>query len=244
MKARTILTFAAALSCVGAMTAPTAATAPADGKATGHVKFDGKAPELKPLQITEDKAKGCCPAGSKVDATDPTLVIAKDGGLANVVVTIEVPGEKMEPSTQTVEIDQKMCHFEPHIRVVGAGGKVVFLNSDQVSHNIHTYANKNDPFNKTVAPGSKEEQTVAKGDKIQVKCDIHDWMSAWVFVSETPHFAVTKEDGSFEIAGLKPGKYKVEFWHEKLGKAKGEVTIKDDGTSEPVEIKMGEKKKS
>jgi plastocyanin len=244
MNTRTILTFAAALSCVGAMTTPTAVTAPADGKATGHVKFDGKAPEMKPLQITEDKAKNCCPAGTKVDATDPSLVISKDGGLANVVVTIEVPGEKMEPSTQTVEIDQKMCHFEPHIRVVGAGGKVVFLNSDQVSHNIHTYANKNDPFNKTVAPGSKEEQTVAKGDKIQVKCDIHDWMSAWVFVSETSHFAVTKEDGSFEIAGLKPGKYKVELWHEKLGKQKGEVTIKDDGTSEPLEIKMGEKKKT
>jgi plastocyanin len=244
MNTRTILTIAAALSCVGAMTTPTAVRAPADGKATGHVKFDGKPPEMKPLQVTEDKAKNCCPPGKNVDATDPTLVLSKDGGIANVVVTIEVPGEKMEPSTQTVEIDQKMCHFEPHVRVIGAGGKVVFLNSDQVSHNIHTYANKNDPFNKTVAPGSKEEQTVAKGDKIQVKCDIHDWMSAWVFVSETPHFAVTKEDGSFEITGLKPGKYKVELWHEKLGKAKGEVTIKDDGTSEPLEVKMGEKKKT
>jgi plastocyanin len=243
MNTRTILTFAAALSCVGAMTTSSTSPAPVEGKATGHVKFDGKAPEMKPLQITEEKAKGCCPAGVKVDTSDPSLLVSKDGGLANVVVTIEVPGEKMEPSTATVEIDQKMCHFEPHIRVVGAGGKVLFLNSDQVSHNIHTYANKNDPFNKTVAPGSKEEQTLAKGDKVQVKCDIHDWMSAWVYVSDTPHFAVTKEDGSFEIAGLKPGKYKVELWHEKLGKAKGEVTIKDDGTSDALEIKMGEKKK-
>jgi hypothetical protein len=38
-------------------------------------------------------------------------------------------------------------------------------------------------------------------------------------------------------------KYKVEFWHEKLGKAKGEVTIKDDGTCDPLEMKMAEKKK-
>jgi hypothetical protein len=136
-----------------------------------------------------------------------------------------------------------MCHFEPHVRVVAAGGKVVFLNSDGVSHNIHTYANKNDSFNKTVAPGSKEECTLAKGDKVQVKCDIHDWMSAWVYVAETPHFAVTKEDGSFEIGGLKPGKYKVEVWHEKLGKAKGEATVKEDGTCDALDIKMGEKKK-
>jgi uncharacterized protein (DUF2141 family) len=76
-----------------------------------------------------------------------------------------------------------------------------------------------------------------------VKCDIHDWMSAWVYVSETPHFAITKDDGSFEIGGLKPGKYKVEVWHERFGKLKGEVTIKDDGTSEPLELKMKDKDK-
>jgi plastocyanin len=156
---------------------------------------------------------------------------------------IEVPGEKAEASKESVEIDQKLCRFEPHIRVVPAGGKVVFLNSDEVSHNIHTYATKNDSFNKTVAPGSKEECTLAKGDKVQVKCDIHDWMSAWVYVADTSHFAITKDDGSFEIAGLKPGKYKVETWHERCGKGKGEITIKDDGTSEPLELKMKEKEK-
>jgi plastocyanin len=242
MKTPTAFAIVAALSCVGAMTV-SAETKPVEGKVTGHVKFDGKMPELKPLAITEEKSKGCCPAGSKMDTSDPSMVVSKDGGLANAVVLIEVPGEKMEPSTETVEIDQKLCHFEPHVKVVPAGGKVIFLNSDQVSHNIHTYANKNDSFNKTVAPGSKEECTLAKGDKVQVKCDIHDWMSAWVYVAETPHFAITKEDGSFEIGGLKPGKYKVEVWHEKLGKAKGEATVKEDGTCDALDIKMGDKKK-
>jgi uncharacterized protein (DUF2141 family) len=69
-------------------------------------------------------------------------------------------------------------------------------------------------------------------------------MSSYVFVSETPYYAITKADGSFEIKGLKPGTYKVETWHEKLGKGKPvEVVVKDDGSSEPVEIKLGEKKK-
>jgi hypothetical protein len=126
---------------------------------------------------------------------------------------------------------------------VPAGGKLVFLNSDQVSHNVHTYSEKNDQFNQTIAPGSKEERVLAKGEKFQVKCDIHPWMSSYVFVSETPYYAITKADGSFEIKGLKPGKYKLELWHEKLGKAKAEVVVKDDGTSDPVEVKMGEKKK-
>jgi len=242
---KTSITLALAIACCVAPVSLGGAIAAAavEGKVTGTVKFEGTPPETKPLQITDEKAKGCAAAGHKVDTTDPTLMVGSGGGIANVVVVVEVPGEKMEPSSETVEIDQKMCRFEPHVRVLPAGGKVVFVNSDTISHNVHTYANKNDAFNKTMGPGAKEEQTLAKGDKIQVKCDIHDWMSAWVYVTDTPHFAVTKEDGSFEIAGLKPGKYKAELWHEKLGKEKAEITVKEDGSCDPISVTMGEKKK-
>jgi len=240
MKTPILLAIAAAL---GSVAFASKTPAPAEGKVTGTVKFDGKAPEMKPLAITEEKAKGCHAAGQTMDTTDPTLLVSKDGGIANVVITIDVPDAKVEPSAEPVHIDQKLCRFEPHVRVLPAGGKVVFLNSDEVSHNVHTYATKNDSLNKTIAPGSKEEQLLAKGDKITVKCDIHDWMSAVIFVTDTPFYAVTAEDGSFSIAGLKPGKYKAELWHEKLGKEKAEVVVKEDGTCDPIDVKMGEKKK-
>jgi len=246
MKTTLTLATAAALGGLALAAASNGSNPPApivEGAVSGHVKFEGQAPEMKPLAITEEKAKGCCPAGKTMDTTDPTLLVAKDGGIANVVITIDVPGSKVEPAAEAIHIDQKMCRFEPHVRVLPEGGKVVFLNSDEVSHNVHTYATKNDTFNKTIAPGSKEEQTLAKGDKIQVKCDIHDWMSAVVFVTDTPFYAVTGEDGSFSIKGLKPGKYKAELWHEKLGKEKAEVVVKEDGSCDPLEIKMGEKKK-
>jgi plastocyanin len=217
----------------------------ADGKITGHVKFDGKPPELKPLPITDEQAKGCCPPGKQVSSRDPRVMIDGSGGLANVVLSIEAAGAKLDVPSEPLHIDQKECTFEPHVQVVPAGAKIVFLNSDQVSHNVHTYSSKNDQFNQTIAPGSKEERVLAKGEKFQVKCDIHPWMSSWVFVSETPYYAISKPDGSFEIKGLKPGTYKLESWHEELGKGKAvEVVVKEDGSSEPVELKMGEKKKA
>jgi plastocyanin len=198
---------------------------------------------MKPLSISADQAKGCCAAGKEVDSRDPSMVIADDGAIANVVITVDVPGAECKPPAEPLHIDQKECHFDPHVQVVPIGGKVVFLNSDQVSHNVHTYAQKNDSFNKTIAPGSKEEQTLAKGDKIEVKCDIHPWMNSWVYVAETPFYAVTKADGSFEIPGLKPGTYKGEAWHEKLGKKKLEVVVKEDGSSDPLAVMMTDKKK-
>ena len=248
MKAFTTIGIAtAAIVVVGAWAADraSASSAPAvvEGVCKGKVKFDGAKPEMKPLPIGAEQAKGCCPPGKEVDARDPSIVIGADGGLANVVVMVPVDGATVTPNAEPVHVDQKECHFEPHVQVVPVGGKVAFLNSDEVSHNVHTYATKNDAFNETIAPKGKKEQTLAKGEKIEIKCDIHPWMNSWVVVSETPYYAVTKEDGSFEIKGLKPGTYKAELWHEKFGKGKGEIVIKEDGSSDMVEFKMGEKKK-
>jgi plastocyanin len=214
-----------------------------EGKLSGKVRFDGERPEKKPLEIVPAAAKGCCPEGEKVDATDVTLLIAEDGGLANVVVTVDVPGAKLVLPEKPFEIDQKKCVFEPHVLVVPAGSTVVFKNSDGVTHDVHTYSQKNEPINKTTAPGGKEELLLAHGDRVTVRCDYHPWMSSVIYVSESPYYALTKADGSFEIPGLPPGTYSATFWQEKLGRVKQDVTIKPDGSCAPLEVKLSEKKK-
>ena len=51
------------------------------------------------------------------------------------------------------------------------------------------------------------------------RCDVHGWMRAYANVVTHPFFAVTKDDGSFEIKGLPAGTYTIEAWHERLGHA-------------------------
>lgn len=219
---------------------PAAVQAPA---ATGRIVFDGTPPAAKDLPATPDQQKGCCPAGTAVVLADPTLRIDEKGGLANVVVTIEVEGVKAEPSKTPLVIDQKACVFEPHVAVLHAGSKVQFLNSDSVSHNVRANSMKNDSFNWVMTPGGKEEVVFEKADRVTIGCDYHPWMSMIVFVTDTPHHAVSKPDGTFAIAGLKPGTYKAKAWHEKLGRTEFEVVVGADGKAAPVEIKMAEKKK-
>ena len=213
---------------------------PAD--AGGKASFKGDKPEAKPLDIDPEKATGCVPEGSSVDTTDRSLLISEDGGIANVVITVAVDGAELKVPEKPFEMDQTQCRFEPHVVVIPAGAKVEYVNSDSVSHNVHTYPKKNDAMNKTIAAGSKEEQVYEKTDQIEIKCDIHPWMNSYLVVTDTPYYAVTGADGSFSIAGLPAGTHAVEYWHEKLGKGKAEITVGADGSAEPLEIKLSEKK--
>lgn len=60
---------------------------------------------------------------------------------------------------------------------------------------------------------------------IKVKCNIHSWMHAFIGVVPHPYFAVSNEDGSFEIKNLPPGTYTLEAWQENLGKQELQVTV-------------------
>jgi len=210
--------------------------------AEGKASFEGEKPEVKPLDIAPEKAQGCTAEGQSMNTTDRSLLISENGGIANVVITVAVDGVEVEVPEEPFHLDQTQCRFEPHVVVIPAGATVEYLNSDTVSHNVHTYPKKNDAMNKTIAAGSKEAQTYDKTDQIEIKCDIHPWMNSYLVVTDSAFYAVTAADGSFSIAGLPEGTHKVAYWHEKLGKGKADLTVKADGSAEPLEIKLGAKK--
>jgi carboxypeptidase family protein len=62
---------------------------------------------------------------------------------------------------------------------------------------------------------------------VRFKCDVHNWMSAYVGVMSHPFFAVTNDRGAFDISGLPPGTYTLEAWHERFGTQTQKVTVGD-----------------
>jgi plastocyanin len=209
----------------------------------GRVVLDGPKPEIKDLPSKPEQTKGCCPGDKAVNVRDPSLVIDEKNGLANVLVTVDAPAPKLEVPETPFVLDQRACVFEPHCLVVPAGAKVIFKNSDAISHNVHVYAPRNDGSNNTIAAGGQIEAKFTKPDKVRIACDYHPWMSSLLFVVDTPWCALTKSDGTFRIEGLPPGTYKLKLWHESLGRGEGQATVNADGTCAPLEIKMSLGKK-
>jgi hypothetical protein len=119
-----------------------------------------------------------------------------------------------------VEIDQKNCEFRPHstaMMVGPQGQKLVLKSSDPTGHNIRIGAFNNN-LNQMLAPnGEMTWNPVSERRPISVNCDIHPWMKANLMVFDHPYFAVTGEDGSFEITGVPAGAQQLVIWQERVG---------------------------
>ena len=78
-------------------------------------------------------------------------------------------------------------------------------------HNIHTTADN--PVNPEIdisqpPKGGTTQRVFAKPElMIPVRCNNHPWMNAFINVSPNPFYAVSDENGHFEIRGLPPGTY-------------------------------------
>ena len=191
------------------------------GTLSGRITFAGDPPAKKKLDITKDKE--VC---GKTEIYDESLVVGSDKGIKNAVVTV-VGAKGGKFASEKATLDQKGCVYTPRVVVVPTTGQLDILNSDGILHNIHTYSNANPSFNKA-QPKFKKVLTekFSKPEIIKVSCDAHAWMAGWIVATDHPFVAVTDEKGSFTIKDVPPGSYKVEIWHETLGKQVKEVSVK------------------
>ena len=204
-----------------------AAAAPATGGATvtGKVTFDGSPPAMAQIKMDAD---AYCKAEHKEPVYEQEVVVNPNKTLQWVLVYVKegVSGTYPAPTTP-VTLDQHGCQYRPHIFGIQAGQPLNILNSDGTLHNIHALPKKNAEFN--IGQPFKGMTTAKKFDTPEVplrfKCDVHKWMGAYTGVFNHPFFAVTNDQGAFEIKNLPPGNYVIEAWHEKYGTQTQSVTI-------------------
>ena len=195
------------------------------GDVKGAVALDGTAPRNEAIKMNADPV--CVKEGK---GTTTEFILTGDGGaLQNVFVYVKDGlGNRTFPTPSTsVILDQKGCHYRPHVFGIMVGQPLEIVNSDPTLHNIHALPKGNQEFN-TGQPiqGMKTAHTfTAKEVMVPFKCDVHGWMNAYVGVMSNPYFAVTEKDGKFDLPNLPPGTYTIEAWHEKLGTQEQKVTL-------------------
>jgi uncharacterized membrane protein/plastocyanin len=196
----------------------------------GTVRFQGTPPPRLPVAL---------PGGCAERHSSPPLdnsVLVKGDRLHNALVYLVLPAATEPAPAAEVVVDQFGCLYRPRIAAARVGQRVVILNSDPLVHNVHSESQGNAVWN-DIMP-TADMRLVKTFDKpevaVHLKCDIHPWMSAYVGVFAHPYFAITEENGEFELRNVPPGDYTLQAWHEVLGQKTQKLTV--GPTVGPVEL--------
>ncbi len=163
---------------------------------------------------------------------------------ADIVVYLpKAPAVDVDLSKTKFVMDQQNLAFIPRVLPIPVGSTVLFPNNDKVDHNVFSMS-RTKKFNLgSYKPGASQTVVFDKPGIVEVRCDVHAEMAAYILVMKNPYFAVTDRKGNFEIpdsgylqqvglegiADLPPGKYSIKTRHEKLKTQKKSIVVPDSG---------------
>lgn len=213
---------------VAAKPATTDAAGPAAPKGTGWATlkgqflFDGDPPQMPPYNVT--KEQDICMVGGKAPPQEKLVVAPDTKAIKNVVVFLRDASrihESANPKSDSVAFDQKHCLFLSHVAGVTVGQTLNIKNSDSTGHNTNIIGTG---FNQLIPAGGAIPYKIQKDTQVpnQVTCSIHPWMTAYLLARKNGYFAITGDDGKFEIPNVPAGEpLEFQVWHESGAAAGG-----------------------
>ncbi len=163
----------------------------------------------------------------------PVEVVVTDAAgapLADAVVFLESSAAKAAARPLPgVDIVQVQREFRPLVSVVTTGTAVNFPNLDTVRHHVYSFSPVK-RFEIKLYVGTPAAPVVFDQPGIALLgCNIHDNMTAWVVIVETPWFAKTDAQGRARWPQVPAGRYALRTWHASFA-------VGDPALSQPVEV--------
>ena len=205
------------------------------GVISGKVTLKGNQPRERQIAIP-----GNDPCGKLPNPPTTTRIyrVGADNGLADVTVYLSegVRGGPWALNAKTLPLFYTGCRIEPYVSGIQVGQKLLIHNLDEIMHNAHFTPNNraNKERNYAFMPRStaKEMEISVPEMFARFKCDMHPWEFGYVSVFDHPFFAVTTEDGLFQLEGIPPGEYVLTVTHRKSGSQAKRVRVQHNVPNE------------
>ena len=217
----------------------------------GQFILDGDAPAAVSINslVTKDTAV-CRP--DNMDVFSKQFRVGPNKGIRDIAIYlrndkikfaegVDVPPEaqdllaaELDPNDKNNQVvfDQKMCVFTQHVFAVQVGKTMNITNSDPIGHDANAGAIG---LGGSIVANGAMLFTVKKSKKIptSVTCGSHPWMLGWILPRDNGYFAVTGDDGKFEIKNVPTGiQLDLMVWHEVANGGGVQATVQiDDGTN-------------
>ena len=156
--------------------------------------------------------------------------VSPDGGLKDVVVTIQHVDAGKPFNKEPINIVAENCKFLPDVSIIRQGETFKVDNLDAVMHNSQVYQKERGKILLNIPIPAEEVSdgkiTFKKHYKImQMICGMHEFMQTWGYRVQNPYYSQTKIDGNFKIDNIPPGEYKLTAWHYLMKKQTQKIKI-------------------
>lgn len=163
--------------------------------------------------------------------------------MAGAVVLIDTPHTPDGPVKfdYKYEMAQQNITFVPHVVIVPVGATVTFPNRDTVRHHVYSFSRAKKFDLKLYGRDETRSVTFDKAGVVALGCNIHDTMSGFVVVTDTPFAAQTDATGRATVSGVPAGLARIRLWHPAMRASEGMqtqgVTIPASGLSASYTIR-------
>ena len=152
----------------------------------------------------------------------------------NAVVLLHSPSHPVAPvsSEFSAVMDQVNRRFVPHTLVVQQGTRVRFPNSDRVKHHVYSFSPAKTFELKLYSELEVDPLAFDTPGAVELGCNIHDWMLAYIYVADTPFFAQTDDHG-IAVINVPEGQFDLSFWHPRIDDGDQAIVL-------PIEVSLNE----
>lgn len=147
--------------------------------------------------------------------SDAVITIYPTAGIPKRPIRFPWPGEMV----------QKNIAFNPHTLIVPVGATVAFPNQDKVRHHVYSFSKPARFELKLFGKDQSRSYTFTTAGAVALGCNIHDQMSGFIKVVDTPFATKTNGSGDALIHSVTGGAARVVVWHPALRAKNNEIIV-------------------
>lgn len=137
------------------------------------------------------------------------------------------PRARMEAAYRVTQQDTR---FHPFVSVVPAGATVAFPNLDPFRHHVYSFSPAKRFELKLFGRDQTRSVTFDQPGIVAIGCNIHDSMSAYIYVTDTVWTTRSPANGTVRFGNTPGGNFVLQVWHPDL-RAPGGVLTRNYGSS-------------
>lgn len=155
------------------------------------------------------------------------IVDARGHPISDAVVTLKSEGAAvpLPRARNGYQVTQQDTQFHPFVTVVPVGTTVAFPNMDPFKHHVYSFSSAKRFELKLFARDQTRSVTFDRPGVVAIGCNIHDSMSAYIFVTDTVWSARSGANGMVVFRDTPAHAFNLQVWHPYL-RAPGGITTR------------------